>query len=336
MKTEPSPKHSPKAKPKPRHRPAKPHYVPKKPLVPPESETLPTKPEDDNLALEARLSELVKSYTELENRYEAADDEFKTVVFMKTKLERERNNIDKELKAKAKIYEKLTEDSAANSRAFTNLQSRLSFCESETSRLQAENTKLLQEIIDKDKEIQQRMAGIRKIPEKVEKGVNTIAPIPETKLGTEKIESPPKPTPVNREMDEMFEAYSEQLAGAKEQLKIVDQKLVLAKEEEEALDEQKTEIEQELEELKGVIKAFNKYEERLHLREPKQGKPAARNFATKEMIGRLGDLKKDKKKVELALEESKINAAFYKLATVVSVRLFYGSVFVKMTEGKIL
>jgi len=269
--------------------------------------------------LEEHLVKLSQTYEDLQSQYEIADDDFKSMTFIKSKIERERNSLGKQVKEKTELLQKLTECAQGNSKEQRETNDKIDQCDSEATKLQNESTKVLQDILSWDKEIQ-LIQNTHKRIDKTEKGVNTIFDDESYKQNNSN--EKPKISSVNKEMEMLYESYADQLEGAKEQLKNVDENLLQAKEKEELLLEQKAEIEEQLEELKSVIRAFNKYEEKLGPEYPRQREInplLEKDEKVADVLEKLTHFKRAKRKLASSLEETKLGTSFYKLATIISV-----------------
>ncbi len=251
----------------PRHR-GGPHsvYVPRKPLADPLCKTepisalfqasvqdLPPKSGEEALpALKEKLQELVRTCAELKAKVEAADEEFKSAAFAKSRAEHERSGLDRDLKAKAQTADRLSEENARTRRQLQEIQEKVVICEDKIAKLQNDNTQILQAILEKDKKINEMSADSSKAAaaaERQDRAVNTtesFAP------GTESEE------PGNGQLIEACENYRTQFARSQSAMDALETQLIQARQKEDTLLGEKGAAELELAELRSVIRSLGK------------------------------------------------------------------------------
>ncbi len=262
---------SPKPSPRPKHTAkSRPVYVPRKPsaaaasesklqpdsaIVPAPEQTVSNSVATTD-ALRANLETMRRSYAELQGRFDSADEEFKSALFARSKLERERQNLARDLKTKMKTVERLDEESAQHKRQLREVEEKVAACENRISRLQVDNTQLLQAILEKDRTIGE-MGAKSKSPQpvkpnlaKADKGVNTV---PTAAMRSETRKATMDKKLAEAENEDPYERTSDEIER-KERL------IAESKQKEETLLAEKAAIEKEFADLKEVIKSFGSFD----------------------------------------------------------------------------
>ena len=241
-------------------------------LLPPSEHQANSEQENRNLQNQLKVSQ--SEYAELLNKYDLTDEDFKNAVFTKSKVEREHKNIDRELNSKIKVIERLSEENASNSEQVKLLGEKINSCEKTNSRLQTDNNKILQSILEMDKEIK-KISAARPQKERMDKGVNTVShddPVTRHAKGKEQAAAKRQLDEKNKELESAYNLsfaqinrnvnYRLQIENKKSMLENKEEMIVQAKKKEEKLTASKARLEEELAELKRFLQSFNKYEDR--------------------------------------------------------------------------
>jgi len=288
-------KHQERLRPKPNHktRKARPIYILKKSTTGSEGSVVGSETKEsleENFDLDKQLSSIMESYGKLQIEYEEVNEQFKSAVFFKSKIEREKVQSEKIFKEKEDLYEKVLANLKEKKEAAEELSKKISECEKENKQIEKENADLLQVILEKDKEIQ-RMQDSHVIYKTSNKGVNTVNGGFSDNLDAG-----------DQKMQEIYDEYEAQVKDAEHKLKTVEDSLEVAKARELELLGKKAEIERDLNEFKDLLKLCN---------EPK-------NKSEQDITDirqALTNLKKTKDSIEINLKESKTNTYIYKILT---------------------
>lgn len=275
-----------------RNRKPRPIYVPKKSTTASEGSIAENEVKEvgeESFDADRELSSITGAYERLQTDYEEADDRFKSSVFLKSKVEREKELAEKVLREKMEAYEKILASVSERKELVEDIRRRIVACEQNNEQIEKENVDLLQIILEKDKEIQ-KVQESQTIFKTSNKGVNTVngGILGKLKEGDQK-------------MQEIYEEYEAKLKEAEQELKAVEISLETAKAKELELLAKKAEMEKEVQEFKGLLQYFNG--------------PATSDKSIPEITETLINLRKLKGNLEANIKESKANAYVYKLVT---------------------
>eukprot|EP00826_Nyctotherus_ovalis_P045265 TRINITY_DN498_c0_g1_i15.p1 TRINITY_DN498_c0_g1~~TRINITY_DN498_c0_g1_i15.p1 ORF type:complete len:306 (-),score=93.34 TRINITY_DN498_c0_g1_i15:169-1086(-) len=281
-------------RPRNKHRTRKPRpiYVPKKSTTASEGSIAENEVKEigeESFDADRQLSSITDAYERLQTDYDEADDKFKSSVFFKSKVEREKDQSEKVLRGKMEAYEKILASVSERKELVEDMRRRIATCENDNERIEKENVDLLQTILEKDKEIQKAQES-QTIFKTSNKGVNTINGGILGRLSEG-----------DQRMQEIYEEYEAKLKEAEQELKAVETSLETAKAKELELLAKKAEMEKEVQEFKSLLQYFNE--------------PATNDKSIPEITETLINLKKLKGNLEANIKESKANTYIYKVVT---------------------